>query len=167
MPVLACRITVALDVSNYFGVDLTSGIKAKRCFYLSVFKVTVNGFRTANYLHTGINGFVIFGQHACVGVGIVSSDDNQRTDVEFLQNLQSFVKLLFLLELCTSRTDNIKTARVAVLVDNIGSKFFIFVVYQSCRTQDKPIKPAIRVQPFDPVENSGNHVVPAGSLSSG
>ena len=102
VPVFARRIAVALDISDYFRIDLACRIEAERRFYLLVFQIAVDRFRAADHLHAGSDRFVIFRQYAGIRIRVVAADNHERLNVELFQNLQPFVELFFLFQLRTS-----------------------------------------------------------------
>ena len=68
MPILTCGVTVALDVAYQFRICLCSRIKAERCFYLAIFQVAVDGFRTSDNLYTVLLCRIIFSQNTGIGI---------------------------------------------------------------------------------------------------
>ena len=102
VPVLACRITVTLDVTDYFRIRLASRIESERSFNHFVLQVTVDSFRTADNLYAAILGSIILSQYAGICIRVVTTDDNQRFNVQFFQDFQTFFKLLFFFQLCTT-----------------------------------------------------------------
>jgi hypothetical protein len=93
VPVLAGRVTVALDVTDDFGVDLRSGVEAEGGLDLLVLQVTVDGLGAANDLDGSADALVVFCEDCSVGVGVVTTDDDQRTDIELLEDLEPLVEL--------------------------------------------------------------------------
>ena len=102
VPVLTCRVTVTLDVTDYFRIGLTSCIKSERGLDHFVLQVTVDSFRTTDNLHTAILGSIVLGQHAGICIRVVTTNNNQRLDVQFFQNFQTFFKLVFFFQLSTA-----------------------------------------------------------------
>ena len=99
-------------------------------------------------------------------VGVITTDNYQCLDAQFLDDFQTFIKLFYLFQFGTSRTDDIETTGIAVFVDNIGSQFHIIMVYQTTGAQNETIQFAVLVQCFDTVEQTGNNIMSAGSLST-
>ena len=102
MPVLLCRVAVTLDITDNFGINLTSRVETERSFDLLVLQVTVDRLRTADYLNTGPRSLVVFGQYASICVGVVATNDNQSLDVQFFQNFQPLVELFFCFQFGTA-----------------------------------------------------------------
>ena len=102
VPVLLCRVAVTLDITDNFGINLTSRVETERSFDLLVLQVTVDRLRTADYLNTGPRSLVVFGQYASICVGVVATNDNQCLDVQFFQNFQPLVELFFCFQFGTA-----------------------------------------------------------------
>ena len=139
VPVFTCRVTVTLDVTDYFCISLTCCIETERSFNHIVLQVTVNCFRATDYLYTVLLGSIVFSQHTSVCIRVITTDDNQCFDAQFFDDLKSLFKLSFSFQLRTSRTDDIETTCVTVFVNDVSSQFHIVVVYQTARTQNKTI----------------------------
>ena len=77
VPIFFCGIAIPLNVSDYFGIYLARRIESERTFDHFVFQITIDGFRTTYHLHASPYLFVIFGQNASIGIGIVSADNDQ------------------------------------------------------------------------------------------
>ena len=60
VPVFTCRVTVTLDVTDYFSISLTSCIETERSFNHIVLQVTVNCFRATDYLYTILLSSIVF-----------------------------------------------------------------------------------------------------------
>ena len=117
MPVFACRIAVALYVSDKFGIRLTCSVETEAGFNLLVLEVTVNGFGTSNNLYTIVFFCILFSKYTCIGVGIVASNDDESFDSEFAKDFNTAFELLFLFEFCASASDDVKASCVAVFID--------------------------------------------------
>ena len=115
MPVLTCRVAVALDVTNEFSVCLAGCIETERSLDLVVFEVAVDGLRAADYLYAVLLGCVVLSEYTSICVRVVATDDNESLDAEFAENLNTLLELLFLLELSTSRADDVETTGIAIL----------------------------------------------------
>ena len=166
VPVLAGRVTVALDVTDQLRVGLTSGIEAERGLNLRVLQVTVDGLRTTDHLHTILLGSIVLSQHTSVGVRVVTTDNHDSLDVELADDLQTLLELIDLLQLCTARADHVETASVAILVDNLWSQLHIVMINQTTRAEDETEETVLRVELLDLIEQTGNHVMTARSLTA-
>ena len=102
MPIFLSRVTVALDVTDYFRIYLTSSIETERSFNLFVLQVTIDCLRATDYLYTGVDSLVVFSQYASICVGIVTADDNQCLDIQLFQDFQSLVELFFCFQFGTT-----------------------------------------------------------------
>ena len=134
VPVFTCRVTVTLDVTDYFCISLTSCIETERSFNHIVLQVTVDCFRATDYLYTILLGGIVFSQNTSVCVRVVTTNDNQCFDTEFLDNLKSFFKLIFLFQFRPTGTDNIETTSVTIFIDDVSSQLHIVMVYQPTGT---------------------------------
>ena len=166
VPVLASRVTVALDVTDDFSVDLRSGVEAEGGLDLLVLQVTVDGLGAANDLDGSADALVVFCEDCSVGVGVVTTDDDQRTDVELLEDLETLVELSRLLELRTARADDVEAAGIAVLVDDIGRQLDVVVLYETVRTHEEAIETAVGMDLLQTVEEACDDVVPTRSLTA-
>ena len=167
VPVLTSRITVALDVTNDFGVDLRSGVEAEGRFDLLVLQVAIDGLRAADDLHWSADTLVVFSQDGSVGIGVVTTDDDQSTDVELLEDLKTLVELLLLFELRTTRADDVEATRIAVFVDDVGGQLDVVVLDQAVRPHQEAIETAIGMNLLQTIEDTGDDVVPTRSLTTG
>ena len=68
VPVLACTVAVALDVTDEFAIGLAGSIETEAGFNLLVLEVTVDGLGASDYLYTIVLGSIVLGQNASVGV---------------------------------------------------------------------------------------------------
>ena len=166
MPVFACRIAVALNVTDELRVSLTSCIETERSLNLLVLQVTVDSLRTTDYLNAILLGSIVLSENAGVGVRVVTTDDNECLDTELTENLDTLLKLVFLLQLCTARTDDIETTSVTVLVHELRSNLHIVVINETARTEDEAIELVSWVERLHAVEETRNHVVTARSLTA-
>ena len=166
MPVFLSGVTVAHNVAYYLRIYFGSSVETERSLNFRALKVAVNGLRTADNLYSGSDSLVILCQYASVGVRVVTADDYKSLDVESLQNLQSFVKLVFLLKLCASGTDDVEATSIAVLVNDVGGKLYIVVIYKSTRTKDESEESVFRIKFLYTVKQTRYDVVSAGSLTS-
>ena len=166
VPVLAGRVTVTLDVTDDFSINLGSGIEAEGGLDLLVLQVAVDGLGATDDLDRRTDALVVFGQDCSVGVGVVTTDDDERTDIELLEDFEALVKLLLLLELGTTRTDDVEATRVAILVDDVGRQLDIVVLDETIRTHEEAIEATISVDLLHAVEDTCDDVVPARSLTT-
>ena len=139
VPVFTCRVTVTLDVTDYFSISLTSCIETERSFNHIVLQVTVNCFRATDYLYTILLSSIVFSQYTSICIRVVPTNNNQCLDAQLFDDFKSFFKLAFSFQLRTSGTDDIETTCVTVFVDDISSQLHIVVIYQTTRTQNKTI----------------------------
>ena len=152
MPVLACRVAVALYVADQLGVSLGSRVKTEGCLDLVVFQVAVDGLRAADDLYAVLLGSIILCQYTGVGVGVVTADDDNGFDVQLADNFKSFLELVFLFQLGSAGTDHVKAARIAVRLKVVCCDFHIVVVNKPARSHEETIETVLRVQLFDFVE---------------
>ena len=155
-----------MDVTDYFRISLAGSIESEAGFNHFILQVTVDSLRTTDYLYTIVLGCIIFGQYAGIGIRVVTTDNNQSFDIQFFQDLISFFELIFLLQLGTTRSDDIKTTGVTIFINNISCQLHIIMVYQTARAKDEAIKTAVFVQFLNTVEQTGNHVMSTRSLSA-
>ena len=161
------RVTVTLDVADYLAVDLAGGVETERSLDPLVLQVTVDGLGHTDNLHVGSDVLVVLGEHGGVGVGVVTADDNERLDVEFLQDLETGIELLWLLELGTARTDDVETAGVTEILDDACGKLHVLVIDESGRAHEESIEAVFLIQLLKTVENTADHIVTAGGLAAG
>ena len=166
VPVLAGRVTVALNVTNQLRVGLTSGVETERGLNLLVLQVTVDGLRATDYLHTVLLGSIVFSQHASVGVRVVTTNDNESLDAQLAQNLDTALELCFLLQLCTTGTNDVETTSVAILVDELIGEFHILVVNQTARSHKETVELRVLVQRLNTVVETADDIVTARSLTT-
>ena len=166
MPVLAGRVAVALNVTDEFRVCLAGGVETERSLDLLVLQVAVNGLGTADHLYPILLGCIVFGQHTGVGVGVVATDDDECLDVQLAQNLDALLELVFFFQLGASRTDDVETTRVAVLIHQLRSDFHVVVVNQTARAEDEAVEFVGWVERLHTVEQTRNDVVTTRSLTT-
>ncbi len=166
MPVFACRITVALNVSNQLGIGFASGVEAEGRLNLVVLQVAVDGLRTANHLYAILLGCIVFCQYTCIGIGVVAANDDNGFDVELADDFKTFLKLFNLLQFGSSGTNHVETARVAIFVNDIGCQFHIVMIDQTAGTQDEAKQAIGWIQLLDGIEKTCNHVVATRSLTT-
>lgn len=117
---MRAELQLALDVTDDFAVHLGSGVEAEGGLDLLVLQVAVDRLGAADDLDGGTDSFVVLSQDGCVGIES-SPPMMTSTDVELLQDLGALVELFLLLELGTTRADDVETTRIAVLVDDLVS----------------------------------------------
>ena len=166
MPVFACRVAVALDVADNLAVGLASGVEAERSLDLVVLQVAVDGLGTADYLHAVVLCSVVFGQNACVGVGVVAADDYESLDVELAQNLDALFKLLFLLEFGAAAADEVEATSVAVVFEQLFGNLDVFVVNETAGAHEKTVEAVFGVELLHFVKQTRDYVVSARSLAA-
>ena len=166
VPVFACRVAVALNVTYEFSISLSGGVEAERSFNLFVLQVAVNGLGASDDLYAHVLCCVVFCEHACVGVRVVATDDDDSLDIELAYDFQAFFKLVFLFKFGTSRAYHVETSGIAVVVDEFSSEFHVVVVYESAGTHEEAIEFVLGIKFLHGVEESGDDVVSAGSLSA-
>ena len=167
MPVFACAVAVALDVADELAVGLACGVESETGFNLLVLEVTIDGLGAANHLYAVVLGRIVLGQHTGIGIGVVSADDYQCLDAQLTENLDAALKLGFLLQLGATRTNDIETAGVAILVDELIGKLDILVVDQAAGTHQEAVKLALGIEALDAIVESADYIVSAGCLSAG
>ena len=70
-------------------------------------------------------------------------------------------------ELGPTGSDHVEAAGVAVGVDDVGGELHVFVLDQPVRPLQEAEETAFGMQRTDAVEETGDHIVSAGSLSAG
>ena len=166
MPVLLGRVAVAHDVADHLRVNLCSGVEAERCLDLAVLEVAVDGLWAADNLHVSTDGLVVFGEHAGIGVGVVTTNDYESLDVESLKNLKTLVELLLLLELGTARADDVETTGVAVLVDDVASELNVVVLNEAGRAEDEAVETVLGIEALHAVEETRDNIMTTRSLAA-
>ena len=139
VPVLASGVTVALDVTNQFAVSLAGSVETKGSLNLLVLQVTIDGLGATDYLHAIILGGIVFSQHTSIGIGVVASDNHESLDAKFAKDFDSALKLLYLLELRTATSDDIKTTSIAIFVNKFVSELYILMVNEATRSHQEAI----------------------------
>ena len=166
MPVFTSGITIALYVSYQFTIGLTCSIKTKAGLNLLVLQVAVNSLGATNNLNSIVLSCVVLGQNTSIGIRVVSTNNDQSFDAKFTQNLNTTFKLTFFLQLCTSRTNDIKTTSIAIFVDESICKFYILMVNQTTRSHQETIQLAVRIERLHSVIKTTDNVVAARSLTT-
>ena len=166
VPVFTCRIAVALNVTDELRVSLTSCIETERSLNLLVLQVTIDSLRTSDYLNAILLSSVVLCKYTSIGVRVVTTDDYESLDTKFAKNLDTLLKLVFLLQLSTARADDIKTTSIAVLVHDFRSNLHVVVIYETTRTENETIKFVSWVESLYTIEKTRNHVVTTRSLTT-
>ena len=73
----------------------------------------------------------VFSQNGCVGVGVVTADDNDGSDAVLPAYLYDNFKLFFLFQFGSAGTDDVEAAGVSVPVDEFIIKYDIVVIDQA------------------------------------
>ena len=167
MIVFLCGVTVALDVADNFGIYLAGSIETEGCLDPFVLKVAVDSLGHTDYLNVCAICLIIFGEDGCIGVGIVASDNYKSLDIKLLKHFQTGIKLFGSLKFCTSGTDDVKTAGVAIFFDVTGCEFHILMIDEAGGTHEEAIETTFLVEALDAVEDAADDIVAAGSLSAG
>jgi len=166
VPVLLGRVAVAHNVADHLRVNLCSGVEAERCLDLAVLEVAVDGLWAADNLNVSADGLVVFGEHAGIGVGVVTTNDYESLDVESLKDLKTLVELLLLLELGTAGTDDVETTGVAVLVDDVASELNVIVLNEAGRAEDEAVETVLGIEALDAVEETRDNIMTTRSLAA-
>ena len=167
VPVLLGGIGIALDITDYFAVGLCCGIKTEGRLDILVLEVAVDGLGASDDLHTGIVRCHILSKDCCVCVGIVAADDDDGGKAVLLGNFYNDLKLCCCLEFGSAGADDIESAGVSVLIDEIVSHLDIVILDQSARAALEAEKNVVLVGRFECVIQTADNVVSAGCLSAG
>ena len=130
---------IAFKIANELAIKFGGSVKAKRGFNPSIFEVAINGFGATNHLHWFVFGFVVFCQNSSIGVGVIATHNHNCANVEFFDDFEPFVKLFGGFKFGAPRANNVKTTRVAVLVNQVAGEFDIVVVDESAGPHQKAI----------------------------
>ena len=166
MPIFTCRITVAFDIADKFTIRLSSGIETERGLDLLILQVTIDGLGATDNLYAIVLGCIIFGQNTCVGVRIITTDNNDSFDIELANNLQALLKLLGCFKFSTSATNHVKATGVTIFFNEVGGYLYVIVVNKSTRSHKETIKAVVGVKAFHFVEQARNHIMTAWCLSA-
>ncbi len=109
----------------------------------------------------------VLSKDCCVCVGIVAADDHDRGKAMLLGNFYYDLKLSRCLEFGSAGADDIESAGVSVLVDEVVSHLDIVVVDQSARAALEAEKNVIFISRFQRIIKTADNIVSAGSLSAG
>ena len=166
VPVLASGVTVALDVTNQFAVSLAGSVETKGSLNLLVLQVTIDGLGATDYLYAIILGGIVFSKHTSVGVGVVATDNHESLDAKFAKDFDSALKLLYLLELRTATSDDIKTTSIAIFVNKFVSELYILMVNETAGSHQEAIQFAILVERLHAIVETADYVVTTRSLTT-
>ena len=83
---------------------------------------------------------VVLSEYTSVCVRVVATGDNESLDAEFAENLNTLLELFFLLELSTSRADDVETTGIAILVHELRCDLYVVVVNETARTEDEAVE---------------------------
>ena len=161
VPVLACRVAVALYVADNLSIGLAGSIETERCLNLVVLQVAVYGLGTADDLYAVVLCSIILSQHTGVGVGVVTTDDYHGVDAKLTDDFQSLLKLVYLLKFRTARAYH-----VAVVLEEVLGYLDILMVNKSTRTHEETVKTVCGIQLLYLVKKSGDNVMTARSLAA-
>ena len=167
VPVFACAICVAHDVSDQFRVDLGCGVEAEGDFDPCVLEVSVDSLRASDHLDSGVLGEEILRQGAGIRIRVVPADDDNCGDAMLLAGRHDLLKLLLGLELCAPAADHVKATRIAVAVDDFVRQEDLLVLDESRRASEESEELVFGVKLLESVVESRDHIVSAGGLSSG
>ena len=146
MPVFLRWIRISFNVSDNLAVRLGRSIKAEWAFNIFILQIAVNGFRAPNHLNTGIMRRKVFRQNRCIGIGIISADDDNGRNSVLFADIRNNCKLFIGFQFCSSGTDDIKTAGIAELIDVSIIENQIIIFNQTDRTVFKAIKNVFRIR---------------------
>ena len=167
VPVFTGRVSITLDVTDKLRVNLCSSIETEAGLNLVVLQVAVDSLRAADDLHAILLSCIVLSEHASVGVGVITTNDDDSLDVELTDDLQSFLELIHLLKLCTARANHIKATGVTILVNKILCQFDIVVINQTTRTHEETVDLVVGVHLLHGIEDTANDVVTTRSLTTG
>ena len=85
-----------------------------------ILEVTVDGLGNADHLNTCIMSLIVLGKLSSIGVSVIAANNHQSNDFELAQDLQTCLELLGLLKLGAARTNHVKTASIAVLLNEVA-----------------------------------------------
>ena len=166
VPVLAGRVRITLYVSNELGVGLRCGIETKRGLYALVLEVSVYGLWTAYDAHRLVVGPEVLCKDCCVCVRVVTANDHDCIDGMLTAYLCAHSELLLSFKLRPSRSNDVESTGVPVLVYELVCHDHVFVFKDSARTAKETIELVLRVRLLQGIIETAYHVVSARSLSS-
>ena len=167
MPVLLSGISVALDITDHFAVGLGSCIKTEGSLDILVLEVAVDGLGASDDLNACIIRSHILSKYCCVRVGIVAADDHDRGDAVLLAVLRYDLELRNGLKFGSAGADDIETAGISVLIDELVCHLDIIIVDQTARAALEAEKNIILVGCFQCIVKAADDIVSARCLSAG
>ena len=93
----------------------------------------------------------VLSQNSCVGVGVVTTDDNYCSDAVLLANISNDSELLVGLQFGSAGTDDVETAGISVLVDVFVIKDYIAVFDQTAGAALEAVQNVFRVGSFQSI----------------
>ena len=139
-------------VTDELSVGLTSGIETERGLNHLILQVAVDSLRATNHLNAALFLQIVLSEHASIGVRVVTTNDNNGLDTEFLAHFDTVVELPSLFEFGTTGTDNIETTGVTVFVNNLGSQLLILTFNQTARTSEETVQFIGRIEAFEAIK---------------
>ena len=167
MPVLLGAVCIAGDVADQLAVGLGRGIEAETRLDVLVLEIAVD--RLGNTDHLDLIALLAeeLGQQGGVGVAVVSTDHHDRRELVSQGGFACLGKLLLGLDLGASAADQVETAGVPVLRQQLGLDLERIVVHQTTGAAAKTDQATIGMNRLDRVEQSGDHVVSSRRLTAG
>ena len=131
-----------------------------------VLQVAINRLGATNHLNTGILLQIILSEHASIRIGIIATNDYDSLDIKLFANLNTFVKLPSFLKFRSARTNDIKTASIAIFVDNLSRELRIFMLNQAAGAAQKTIELILRIEIFQAIKKATNNVMTTRGLTT-
>jgi len=94
---------IQTDVTDQFGVGLAGSVKTEGDFDVLVLQITIDGLGAADNSDGAVVGLKVFGQQAGVGIGVITSDDDQTVQFKGLAVSQRALELFGSFNLVSSR----------------------------------------------------------------
>ena len=167
MPVLLSGVTVSLDVSDKLAVSLGCSIKTKGNLDILILKVSVDGLRASDYLYAGLMCCHVLSKYTCIGVGIITTDDNDCGDTMFLQTSVAILNCSSVSSLVLPGTDDIESTGISVLVDICIIKYDEIVFDQSAWTTFETNQNILFIGCLQRIIQTTYNIVSAWCLSAG
>ena len=118
-------------------------------------------------MNTRVVGSKILGQYGSIRIGVVTANNHDCGNSVFFADVGRDRELFLRFQFRSSRTDNIKTARVAVLVDVFVVEYEVVVVDQPAWPVFKAKQLVVRVRRFQRVVQTADDVMAARGLPTG
>ena len=166
IPIFLCRFTVSFYISDQLAIGLCRCIKTKGKLNILIFQITVNGLGASDYLYAGFMRCHIFGQYRCIGIGIITANDNNGRHAMLPADLHNKLKLLLCLQLGPARTDNIKSACISISIDICIIKYKIVILQKPTRSAFKAKQDIVRIRCLQGIIEAADNIVAARCLSS-